>query len=588
MFNFIELLYWFGRSIILPSQTAMEKMAFRKARCSSPARWLMWIAVTLIATWCAAQTGPAAKRGTPDTAGQAKQKAAPPKLTPQQEQGLRLLKAVAAEAGGLEADMRAFVLWRASYAYVPIDPKKSESVAKDSFVASEAIEDPLDRDQCGPIGSAGDIKSWIQERVLSEMIKKEKIAEAEELLPRATEPVRTRIATELVKHYVEKKNVPRAEAMLSQLTDAEQYPFAAAANLLLNVGPEQSADRMTIFNQALSNFQQHANGGSFSTDDVGSFIERTWMHVPPALVLEAIDKVLEQTKSQESHSHYSMASAEGSVALRSPYELRLFQLLPVLEELDKDKAESLLRDDAELQAQLKKYPKGMESLTSQGNIYSYGITDDDSPKAAEGMATQQVAEQIRQRMMEIAKESEKDPAQAMADALGLPVQGPSQDSPRAQLLSEIAKGAVKNKPSVAKSALDEILKIEDQLTPQQIAGIANLPKIYLDLGDEDGARKALKPLLKAAEKIYAHDTDADDPNKAFKGTWPSADLWRRCIQVAAKISTSLAEEIIGEIPDPEIAASERVDFASSLLRASGDPVVVSDCRKNGSSYNFSD
>ncbi len=81
MFNFIELLYWFGRSIILPSQTAMEKMAFRKARCSSPARWLMWIAVTLIATWCAAQTAPAAKRGTPDTAGQAKQKAAPPKLT---------------------------------------------------------------------------------------------------------------------------------------------------------------------------------------------------------------------------------------------------------------------------------------------------------------------------------------------------------------------------------------------------------------------------------------------------------------------------------------------------------------------------
>lgn len=484
--------------------------------------------------------------------------------------------------------MRAFVLWRASYAYLPIDPKKSESVAKDSFVASEAIEDPPDRDQCGPIGSAGDVKSWIQERVLSEMIKKERIAEVEELLPRATAPVRTRIATELVKHYVEKKNVPRAEALLSQLTDAEQYPFAAAADLLLNVGPEESAERMTIFNQALSNFQQQGNNGGFGMEDVGSFIERTWMHVPPALVLEAIDKVLEQTKSQESHSHYSIASAKGSIALKSTYELRLFQLLPVLEEVDKDKAESLLRDDAELQAQLKKYPKGMESLTSQGNIYSYGVTDDDSPKAAEGMATQQVGEQIRQRIMEIAKESEKDPAQALADALGLPVQGPSQDSPRAQMLVEIATGAAKKKPSVAKSALDEILKIEDQLTPQQMAGIADLPKIYLDLGDEDGARKALKPLLKAAEKVYAYDTDADDPNKAFKGTWPSADLWRKCVQVAARISPALAEEIIGEVPDPEIAASERVGFAGSLLRASGEPMIVSDCRKNGSSYNSSD
>ena len=66
------------------------------------------------------------------------------------------------------------------------------------------------------------------------------------------------------------------------------------------------------------------------------------------------------------------------------------------------------------------------------------------------MATQQVAEQIRQRMMEIAKESEKDPAQALTDALGLPVEGPSQDSPRAQLLVEIAKGAVQKKPSCAR------------------------------------------------------------------------------------------------------------------------------------------
>lgn len=85
--------------------------------------------------------------------------------------------------------MRAFVLWRASHAHVSIDPKKAETLAKDSFTASEAIEDPADRDQCGPIGSAGDIKSWIQERVLSEMIKKDHISEAEEMLPRATAPV---------------------------------------------------------------------------------------------------------------------------------------------------------------------------------------------------------------------------------------------------------------------------------------------------------------------------------------------------------------------------------------------------------------
>jgi hypothetical protein len=94
-------------------------------------------------------------------------------------------------------------------------------------------------------------------------------------------------------------------------------------------------------------------------------------------------------------------------------------------------------------------------------------------------------------------------------------------------------------------------------------------------------------MLKAAEKIYAHDINADDPNKAFKGTWPAADLWRRCVQIAGNVSPSLAEEIIGQIPDSEIAAAQKIAFASSLLKAAGEPMIVGDCRKDGSSYNFS-
>jgi len=277
------------------------------------------------------------------------------------------------------------------------------------------------------------------------------------------------------------------------------------------------------------------------------------------------------------------------VSLNSTYELRLFQLLPVLEELDKDRADNLLRDNTAIQAQLAKYPKGMNSLTSQGNIYSYGITDDDSPQAAQGVSQQQgVEQQIRQRMNDISKEGEKDPQQAVNDSLMLPLQDISQNSsPRAEALPMTARNAQKEKPSLARFALDEIVKVEDQLTPTQLKGIADVPKIYFELGDEDDAKKALKAMVKAAEKLYAHDTDAEDPNKAFKGTWPSADLWRRCVQIAGKISPALAEEIIGEIPDPEIAAAQKVAFASGLLGSTGEPMIVGDCRKNGSSYNVS-
>ncbi|PYV46053.1 MAG: hypothetical protein DMG94_11275 [Acidobacteria bacterium] len=498
-----------------------------------------------------------------------KSQPAQPKLTATQERGLRLLKAAEGEAAGLAPDMRAFVLWLASYAHVPVDPKKAESLTKDSFTATEAIEDPPDKDQCGQVGTAGDIKSWIQE-----------ITQAEELLTQATEPVRTHITTELVKHYIEKKNLPPAQALLTSLADIEQYPFSAAADLVLAMGPEQAADRMTIFNQALNNFEQHGSTQMVGPDDMGSFLERTWTHVPSSVVLEAIDKMLDEAKSRQSKSHLSMASDKGTVNLNSTYELRLFQLLPVLNELDKDKAESLLRDDTAIQAQLAKYPKGMNSLTSQGNIYSYGITDDDSPQAAQSVAEQQVKQGAEQQM---------NPKQAINDALMLPLQDAFQSSsPRAQGLLMVAENQKNKKPTLAKSALDEILKIEDQLIPTQLHDLTDVPKIYFELGDEDNAKKALKVMTKAAEKLYAHDADAEDPNKAFKGTWPSADFWRKCVQIAAKISPALAEEIVNEIPDPEISVAQKVVFAGALLgQSSGVPILVGDCRKTGSRYNFS-
>src|SRR5580704_1940790 len=67
--------------------------------------------------------------------------AVPPKLTPEQERGLRLLKTAEVESAGLEPDMHAFVLWRASYAYTKVDPKKAEKLSRDAFRATQAIED---------------------------------------------------------------------------------------------------------------------------------------------------------------------------------------------------------------------------------------------------------------------------------------------------------------------------------------------------------------------------------------------------------------------------------------------------------------
>ena len=515
--------------------------------------------------------------------------AAAPKLKPEQERGLRLLKIAETESAGLQPRMRAFVIWRASYAYTKLDPKHAQKLSRDAFMASQGIEDAPENDHCAAPGSAGDIKSWIQQSVLYDMIHKDQLKEVEKLLPQATASVRNQIAAELVRHYASKRDLMHAEALLSTLADSDRYPFGVAADLVTALGAEHSADRMSIFNQALTNFEQHATGASFGGYDIGSFIEHTWNDVPAGLALEAVNKVLDVAKEGDSQSHYSISSAKGSVVLNSAYDLRLFQLLPILQELDKDKADALLSDQTEVADQLKTYPKGMQSLQSENIGLSYGVTSGGSG-IGKTAAKQQTEAQMQKRVEEVLDQADTDPTGALAKALTLPIHGTSESSsPRSVALLGIARKAAAKKPSVLKSALDDFSTIQDQITPQEMTGLDDLPELYLKVGDMDAAKKAVDILVKAAGKIYEHDTDSDDPNKAFEGTWPSTDLWRKAIQQAAKISPSLPDEIIAGLPDPEISAFEKVVFASSLIGASGldDSILVADCRKNGASFRAS-
>lgn len=517
-----------------------------------------------------------------------------PKLTPEQERGLRLLNAAIGESGGLQPNMHAFVLWRASYAYTKLDPKHAEKLSRDAFMATLTIEDPPVNDRCGAPGSAGDIKSWIQMRVLYDMVHRDQLKEVEQLLPQATSTVRNATTVELVRYYESKKDLQHAETSLSTLADSDRYPFGVAADLFTAFGPESSADRINIFNQALNNFESQAAAKTAAGgDDIGTFIEHTWKDVPPGLALEAIQKVLDATKdNNDSQSNYSISSAKESVVLNSTYALRLFQLLPILQELDDAEAEALLRDQTQVAEQLKAYPGGTQSLQSQNTRLSYGVGGGGVGNMA---ADQQMRAQMQNRVEDVLSKADADPAGALATALTLPVHGmpvygmfePS--SPRTDALLGIAEKAAAKKPSVSKSALDEFSTIQDQLTPQEMTGIDKLPELYLNIGDVDGAKKAVDILVKAAGKLYEHDTDTDDPNTAFKGSWPSTDLWGKAIRATTKISPELPEGIIAGLKDAEIAVFEKVTFATALVGGAKivAPDFVANCRKHGASFHSS-
>ena len=523
----------------------------------------------------------------------AEKKAAEPELTKQQQRGLWLLDSARAEASALKPDMRAYVLMQVANGYQKVDPGKADALLKEAFTASLSIEDiapPSDDAECQPMQGCG-IKRWLQRDILSAMSS---LPDMETLLSRAQPQVQHEVTESLISQYATKKNFARAKELIASLASEGDYPYEAAMQLMRAVPPTATSGRVAIFVQALNAYRQQGDTSYSSNgfEGMSGMVMRFWHDVPPALAVDAIDQILEQAKDASAellnNFRFTFSGSKGTVALSSPYQYRLFQLLPVLQELDKPKAESLLRDNPDLRALLDRFPEGFQAVEHDYEFHppkegeapidegGFFIGGDAPPTMVATLLEDQA---LQRRKQQIVGESETDPRQAVADAMSLPEVPPfpNQSSPRASALLRIAKKLGKKNPSVTKDALAEMRKSLSQTSLEvQARGLGYAAEEYLEIGDEDDAHKTVEEALQVAEKLYAKDTDNSDPNQAFKGVWPSTQLWRHCLQITARFSPSAAEAIIANIQDPEIATFEKIYFANSLLGAPQKslPIVV--------------
>src|SRR5260370_33621668 len=128
-------------------------------------------------------------------------------------------------------------------------------------------------------------------------------------------------------------------------------------------------------------------------------------------------------------------------------------MLPMLRELDAGRAEVLLRDNAAARANLQRFPKGIASPES------ISIHSGDSP-SGEMQMNQQVQVQLRQRSDQVVEEAEKNPQQALSDALALPLSAgdPRPFFPPLNALQGIARDQAHKKPKARETALVEMGK----------------------------------------------------------------------------------------------------------------------------------
>lgn len=506
------------------------------------------------------------------------------KLSDVQRRGLLVLKEVQAEAHALDPASRAFVLWEASHGFARIDETKATILLTKAFQATLFLDSEQIR-ACPEVEGCG-TKSWLQKHILRDLMKQSHSFD-ETYLSKMEEGARMSLTPDLFQYYLEKRQFDKSLELFAEAATDDKYPYEEASTLISGLPSERAQDRAAVFSRVLGHF---AGVGSSSRGDTAAFCEvivQTWNKLPPALVLRAIDRVLQAAQDaddEESGIRVEMSSKKGDAVFSSQYAAWAFQLLPVIEHLAPATARDLTDKVDDLSSASKEYRQRLKSAI---DAPSAELDDAESVNiVARADAAQdtlgQLNNQILREERQIERETAEDPQQALSDAMSLPLTHPLAPgvSPRASTLKDIAIRLARVNPSISKTAMQEISKLSNIPLFTRARLLGDLPQIYLNIGDEEGARDTLNELVKLARQLFDHDSDSADPNQSFKGMWPSTDIWRKCLKAAAKLNPSPAQEIIHDIPDFEIQVFERVTLGNFMIGADDDQISTIDTRKS--------
>ncbi len=497
----------------------------------------------------------------------------------QEERAMRMLEVAAAEAAGLEGGMRAYAFRQLARAYQRTDKAKALELLDGAMTATADMEDEGSR-----------TRAELQQHILRDMVPLDP-NRAEELLAQVPAESREPVLNTLLGYYEKNKNFDHALELVYRIGQEKEIPYQSAVRIMTALPPERSGDLLQLFTASFSSYRDHAHSDvMMGGDDFSTMVVKFWQKLPLNQVHDAIDELLKQA-ADRSDTKINMTSDNGSAAFNSLYEYRLFELLPVLRQIDPAQADELLKKNQETKALLAKYPEGMGSLAPQPPAPSPASSPDaDKPARKQGMGTSFSVSSGSARMTgadammlqqqqsrRILAEADEHPENALTQVASL-----TNADLRANTYLMIAQSAAKKKPSVARSAIEKLLGGLDQVRPLfQVNLLRSAADLYLQMSETEDAKKVVERGFKLADNLQATDTNADDPNKALKAYWPSAEAWRSFTRLAGQISAPWATTLVNEISDPDMKVMAQTALAQQWLDVSRGNVTIMSNSKQG-------
>jgi hypothetical protein len=486
-------------------------------------------------------------------------------ISPQQG-NLDMLDAARSMLAEAPAPLRAHACYHAAAAYGLVEPAKELRQLKQCFRETTLLDD---KDQS--------LKDDLQLRILDAIYSRDPHA-VDDLLPSADAQARINIQSRILQRLVESRNYDQALALVSQLSYSPDFPYSAAAELMVHLPSDRDLDRRTVFLTALASYRLQDPATAPSIEDMATLVIRFWRHLDPKLTLQAIDEILNHSQEDLNNKFaptLTIGTGLGEAQFSSAYQYRLFELMPILQQLDPGRAESLLNDNPKLAAVLKNYPQGLASLEptfrdtplKPGEAPKFTITHRLHGATSPGASADLIHDQLVRESMNISSQANTDPRNAIRKAAELPDTGVENGrSPRADALARIAIGQLVRQPDIAGDALQQMLKAAADYPPlAQSFYLLTAANIEFLMRDKAEASRLVEKAASVASLLYQRDTKNDDANRAFKFDWPSAAVWRACIVLENKIDPALATTLLKQISDREIRASVQITLANVRL-----------------------
>lgn len=482
-----------------------------------------------------------------------------------QQRALKLLQQAEAGAASLDAASRIAALTDLARSYEKRDRAKAINLLETAFVGAQDLHS-----QQSDTGISMELSSLLRQfaKLAPERLDVRIFDVSPELRQFAVDL--------LIPYYVDHKRFDRAYELVTRVGQEGPMPFGAAITLMRNFGdrPEQLR---SLFVTSLASYENDRSNQGFGGDDFAEMIVAFHDRVPDEAVIRAIDVVLSQAKESDNKNgrmDVSISSNKGAVHLGSAYEYRLFQLLPVLKQVDSSRAELLLKDNLDVATQLAKYPAGTKLFRSGDksdsdttmlmSVASPGAGDD-SPSLID-----------RHRLATIEAEATKHPHDALANAELL-------SPPMAfKAYMAIARLNVANDAASARIALKKAQDSMDAI-PQEtrIIFVQRIAALYEQLEDKESARKSIEKGMEMAADVYRQETSGDNPNPAPIAFWLSTNAYRFLLSTALKVDSRWAESLLKDIHDDGILVFNEISMADALLGIPAEGYVAATDPKYG-------